>query len=78
MGFLDGLFSRQRARTGSHFSKRTSDAVARVLALNPRLKYAHHYEERLTRSLTTSLHYTDNLVASLPPMRECQRRRMVV
>ena len=70
MAFLDRLFSRQRARTGSDFEKRTTDAVARVLAMNPRLKNARRYEERLTHALTTALDYTDNLVASLPPLRD--------
>jgi hypothetical protein len=70
MGFLDGLFSRQRAHTGSDFARRTGDAVTRVLAMNPRLKNARDYEKRLTRALTTALQYTDDLVASLPPIRD--------
>jgi hypothetical protein len=38
--------------------------------MNPRLKYARHYEEKLTRAVTMSLRYADNLVASLPPLRD--------
>jgi hypothetical protein len=68
MGLLHGLFARQRAHTVP--DARTSEAVARVLAMNPRLKYARHYEEKLTRAVTMSLRYADNLVASLPPLRD--------
>ncbi|RKR38617.1 hypothetical protein [Paraburkholderia sp. BL17N1] len=70
MGLLDRIFFRQRARTGSEEERRTSEAVGRVLAMNPRLRNARHYEERLTRVLKTSLNYTDSLVASLPRPRD--------
>jgi len=65
MGFLHELFRRQQAHTIP--DARTSEAVARVLSMNPGLKYARHYEAKLTHAVTLSLRYADDLVASLPP-----------
>jgi hypothetical protein len=65
MGFLHGLFRRPQAHTIP--DARTSEAVARVLSMNPGLKYARHYEAKLTHAVALSLRYADDLVASLPP-----------
>ncbi|MBB5461050.1 hypothetical protein [Paraburkholderia sp. Cpub6] len=67
MRIFDSNFLRRRGRAPSDQGRRTHEAVARVLAMNPGLRYAPHCEERLSRALKTSLEYTDKLVASLPP-----------
>jgi hypothetical protein len=70
MSLFGSLFARRRARTDSGDAQRIDAAIARIVAMNPRLKNAHHYERKLAAALRTSLRYTDELVASLPPLRE--------
>jgi hypothetical protein len=70
MRLLNKLFSRRRTRTDANRSDRISDAVARVLTMNPRLRNAHHHEERLAKSLVTALGYTDDLVEALPSVHD--------
>jgi hypothetical protein len=70
MRLLNELFSRRRSRTDADRTDRIGDAVARVLAMNPRLKNAHHHEERLAQSLSRALDYTDDLVEALPSVRD--------
>ena len=68
MRLLRRLFAQHHGWTES--SARSRETVARVLAMNPRLKYARHYEEKLTRAVTSAHEYVDKLVASLPSPHE--------
>ncbi|MFM0038442.1 hypothetical protein PQQ73_27775 [Paraburkholderia strydomiana] len=68
MGFFHGLFGCHRAQTVPDL--RAREAVARVLVMNPGLKYARHYEAKLTRAVALSLRYADDLVASLQPLHD--------
>ena len=69
MGMLSDFLLHRRAPSDPDRETRIRDAVARVLAMNPRLKSARRHDARLAQSLKTALSYTDDLVASLPPVR---------
>jgi hypothetical protein len=69
MSALGRILSFKRARSGSD-QARINETTARILVMNPRLKNARHYEKSLVRALKTSLRYTDDLVASLPRLRD--------
>ncbi len=51
-------------------TEQVSEAVERVIALNPRLAMAQHCRERLTPAMAASLRYAGDLVASLPAPHE--------
>ncbi|WP_176053443.1 hypothetical protein [Paraburkholderia caribensis] len=70
MGMLSDFLLHRRAPSDPDKETRIRDAVARVLAMNPRLKSARRHDARLAQSLKTALSYTDDLVASLPPVRD--------
>jgi len=70
MGLLSDFLLHRRAPSDPDSESRIGDAVARVLAMNPRLKSARRHEARLAQSLHTALSYTDDLVASLPAVRD--------
>jgi hypothetical protein len=46
------------------------EAVERIVKLNPRLRLARRYQERLKPAAATALDYVIDLVGSLPPARE--------
>jgi hypothetical protein len=66
MGILDWLLHRSDERAAPQDSERVAEATERILAINPRLRMARRYRERLAGAVTVSVRYEDKLVASLP------------
>lgn len=70
MGILDWLINRGDDRAEQQESERVTEAIERILAINPRLRLARRYHERLAEAVTVSVRYEDSLVASLPAPHE--------
>jgi hypothetical protein len=70
MGILDWLINRGEDRVEQQESERVTEAIERILAINPRLRMARRHRERLTEAVTVSVRYEDGLVASLPAPHE--------
>ncbi|WNC94456.1 hypothetical protein RI103_35445 [Paraburkholderia sp. FT54] len=66
MGLLNWLFHRERVHVSPMDAARIDEAVERILAIHPRLKMAIRYRHRLKRPVAATLHYADQLIASLP------------
>ncbi|MEM5296236.1 hypothetical protein VSR82_18110 [Burkholderia sp. JPY481] len=70
MGLLASLFHPMRARAAHVESARAAEMIDRVIAMNPRLRLARHYRERLEKAVSVSLTYIDDLIGSLPAPHE--------
>ncbi|MGF6973664.1 hypothetical protein QFZ94_002091 [Paraburkholderia sp. JPY465] len=70
MGLLASLFDPMRARPAHVESARVDEMIHRVVAMNPRLRLARHYRERLGKAVSVSLTYIDDLIGSLPAPHE--------
>ena len=66
MGLLNRLFRRDRTSESQVDEARIDEAIARVVAIHPRLKLASRYRDRLKQPVATALQYIEHLVASLP------------
>lgn len=66
MGILSRLLHPDR--TGSE--QKINEMVERIIALHPHLRLARRYHAHLAPAVTTSLHYLDDLVGSVPESRE--------
>lgn len=66
MGLLSRLFHRDRTNDSYVEEARIDDAIARVVAIHPRLKLASRYRDRLKQPVATALQYIESLIASLP------------
>lgn len=74
MGILSWLRSNDDARTERHEPEQATEAIDRIMALNPRLGMAQHCRERLASSVAASLRYATALVTSLPEPHEASAR----
>jgi hypothetical protein len=70
MSILNWLFHRGDAETGRQRGERIAEATERVLAINPRLRLAKRYRERLRGAVTIAVDYVGALVGSLPAPHE--------
>jgi hypothetical protein len=69
MGFLNRLGRTDNPATVQD-RQRVSETVERVMALQPQLRLARHYQKRLAPAVATSLKYLRELVDSVPAPRE--------
>lgn len=74
MGILSWLRSNDDARTERHEPEQATEAIDRIMALNPRLGMAQHCRERLASSVAASLRYATALVTSVPEPHEASAR----
>ncbi|WP_321901421.1 hypothetical protein [Paraburkholderia tropica] len=72
MGLLTWLFHRNGSSDREE-NVRLAEMIDRALALNPRLRLARRYRERLGEAISVSLDYIDDLTGSLPPPHEADR-----
>jgi hypothetical protein len=72
MGLLASLLHPMRARSAHEHdeSARVVEMIDRVIAMNPRLRLARRYRERLGKAVSVSLGYIDDLIGSLPAPNE--------
>ncbi|WP_233859042.1 hypothetical protein [Paraburkholderia sp. HD33-4] len=70
MGLLASLLRPMRARSAHDENARMVEMIDRVIAMNPRLRLARHYRQRLGKAVSVSLTYIDNLTGSLPAPNE--------
>jgi hypothetical protein len=78
MGMLTWLLHRERARSALHEDGRVDEMIERVVAVNPRLRMAQHYRERLASAVSLSVGYIDELIGSLPGAARGQCRSVVI
>jgi hypothetical protein len=64
MGIFNWLFSRNASPSSS--TQHLREAVGRIVELSPPLRFANHYEERLSAAVRHSLEHIEKLVESLP------------
>jgi hypothetical protein len=70
MGILSRLLHRDTVQIAPQEEARIDESVERIAAMNPRLRMARRYRERLAPAVAASLQYADELVASLPAPHE--------
>ena len=66
MDFLRNLFHRDEASGAPLDAARIDEAIARILAIHPRIGVVSRYRQRLTDPISITLRYADELMASLP------------
>ncbi|WOD15583.1 hypothetical protein [Paraburkholderia kirstenboschensis] len=74
MSLFDRLFRPGVEESGRQRRERIDAAAERVLAINPRLRLAERYGERLAGAVTIAADYVDNLVRSLPAPHEANEK----
>ncbi|CAE6762625.1 hypothetical protein [Paraburkholderia domus] len=74
MGIMNWLRSNDDARTDRQEPEQVTEAIDRVMALNPRLGMVQRCRERLGPAVAASLRYATGLVASLPAPHEASAR----
>lgn len=70
MGFLAWLSGQKQTHHAPTATTRLDQMIDRAIAVNPRLRLAARYKERLGDAVAISLGYIDQLTAALPPAHE--------
>jgi hypothetical protein len=70
MDILNWLLRREQMPIPPKEEERINEALARITAMNPRLRMVRRYRERLAPAVAASLQYADELVASFPEPHE--------
>ncbi|MFP4896283.1 hypothetical protein [Paraburkholderia sp. EG304] len=70
MGLLSSPLHPMKARTAHDQTTRVAEMIDRVIAMNPRLRLARHYKERLRQAVSVSPTYIDDLIRSPPAPHE--------
>ena len=65
MGILSWLVGGKR-ESDAHADARVTDALARIVRLDPQLRLVDKYEARMAQALATCIGYVDGLVGALP------------